>query len=187
MAIFIRQASPLDATSIAPLIYDAIGDIAHRLTGEQDEASVLNTLETLVKGEKNRHSYKNTFVAIENNTILGIIVLYNGRDGALLDRALEQWLAEKNVHTSIDMEAHADEYYIDTICVAKAARGKGIGTKLLAFAEQSARDKGYQKLSLNVETAKLDARRLYERMGFIVTGPWTIIDEPFHHMVKRLD
>ena len=100
---------------------------------------------------------------------------------------LEKWLAAKKVQTSIDVEAHADEYYIDTICVAATARGKGIGTKLLAFAEQVAREKGYDKLSLNVETAKLDARRLYERIGFIVTGPWTIIDEPFHHMVKQLD
>lgn len=187
MTISIRQATAHDAAAIAPLIYDAIGDIAHRLTGENDEANVLSTLETLVRGQENRHSYKNTFVAIENDNILGIVVLYNGQEGATFDRVLEKWLAAKNVQTSIDVEAHADEYYIDTICVAATARGKGIGTKLLAFAEQVAREKGYGKLSLNVETAKLDARRLYERIGFTVTGPWTIIDEPFHHMVKQLD
>ncbi len=44
----------------------------------------------------------------------------------------------------------------------------------------------FKKLSLNVETQKEDARRLYERMGFVITEPWSIIDEPFHHMVKQI-
>lgn len=187
MTITIRQANPLDAPAIAPLIYEAIGDIAHRLTGEQEREQVLATLEALVRGEDNRHSYKNTFVAVEQTTLLGIVVLYNGVDGEQLDRALEKWLAAKDAPTALDVEAHADEYYIDTICVTPQARGKGVGTLLLAFSEQAARDSGYNKLSLNVETAKLDARRLYERIGFVVTEPWTIIDEPFHHMVKQLD
>lgn len=187
MSISIRQATAHDAAAIAPLIYDAIGDIANRLTGEKEESSVLTTLETLVRGQENRHSYKNTFVATEYDYILGIVVLYNGQEGAIFDRMLEQWLAAKSMHTSIDVEAHTDEYYIDTLCVAAAARGKGIGTALLEFTEQLAREKGHVKLSLNVETAKTEARRLYERLGFTVTGPWTIINEPFHHMVKQLD
>ena len=37
MSITIRQAQPQDAHAVVPLIIDAIGDIAHRLTGEQDQ------------------------------------------------------------------------------------------------------------------------------------------------------
>lgn len=187
MVISIRPASLDDVVFIAPLIYDAIGEIAHHLTGENDVNSVLKTLQTLIKQTNNRHTYKNTFVALENGSIVGIVVLYNGKQGALLDVELEQWLAAKNTPTTIDVEAEDDEYYIDTLCVADTARGKGIGTQLLTFAEKTARAQGYTKLSLNVEMEKLDARRLYERMGFVVTGPWTIINEPFHHMVKQLD
>ena len=54
----------------------------------------------------------------------------------------------------IDKEAHEDEYYIDTICVAPEARGKGIGTLLLQFAIEETQKRGYTKLSLNVETEK---------------------------------
>lgn len=187
MTISIRQATPADAVAIAPLIYNAIGDIIYRLTGEQDKAQALATLATLVKETNNRHSYNNTFVATEQDQIVGILVIYSGENGAVLDRKLENWLAAKGASATIDFEAYDDEYYIDTVSVAEAARGKGIGTKLFAFAEQLTKDKGFNKLSLNVETAKLDARRLYERLGFVRTEMVMIIEQPFHHMVKQLD
>lgn len=186
MTIFIRQAEISDAKAIAPLIYDAIGDIAYNLTGEHELPKIIAALEQLVKETSSHHSYLNTFVAIANDTVQGIVILYDGLQGAILDRQLETQLAQKGIHLKIDVEAHEDEYYIDTICVSKEARGLGIGTKLLQFAEEHGRKLGYQKLALNVELEKLDARRLYERMGFHVTEPWTIKDEPFHHMVKSL-
>lgn len=186
MEITVRQAKPSEATKIAPLIYDAIGEIANRLTGEHEEEAILNTLTELVTRTDNRHSYLNTHVAIQGEQLLGIVVLYDGLSVKALDANLATWLKEKNAAATIDIEAHDDEYYIDTICVAPAARGLGIGTKLLAYAEQIAREKGYQKLSLNVECEKEKARVLYERVGFVIAEPWTIIDEPFHHMVKAL-
>lgn len=186
MTIIIRQAKIQDASSIAPLIYDAIGDIANNLTGKQELAEILASLQQFVTETNNRHSYLNTFVALQEEVVLGIVVLYDGKIGRQLDRQLEAQLAEKGIHVTLDVEAHDDEYYIDTICVSEKARGLGIGTKLLQFAEENGKQLGYDKISLNVELEKMDARRLYERMGYVITEPWTIIKEPFHHMVKSL-
>ena len=187
MQIHIRQALPDDAPSIAPLIFDAIGDIAHRLTGESIYSNVIAALEELIRATDNRHTYVNTFVATNNQEILGIIVLYNGKTGKELDGILMKKLQKKfPTSTQIDVEAYDDEYYIDTICVAPHARGLGIGTKLLHFAEQRARTLGYKKLSLNVEEAKTKAQQLYEKQGFTTTEPWKIIGENFYHMVKEL-
>ena len=186
MTIEIRQALIEDASAIAPLIYDAIGDIANNLTGEQELPKILASLEHFVTEKTNRHSHLNTYVAVQQNKVLGIVVLYNGKQGYQLDRQLEEQLADKGIHVTLDVEAHDDEYYIDTICVSKEARGLGIGTKLLQFAEVRAKELGHDKISLNVELVKTDARRLYERIGYVVTEPWTIIDEPFHHMVKSI-
>ena len=189
MEIKIRQAVKSDAKEVAPLIYDAIGDIAFRLTGEVTKDKAIEQLEGLFKRTHNRHSYQNTYVAVndETNQILGMIVLYSGRDGESLDASLQQWLKRKNAPISkIDPEAHPDEYYIDTICVHESSRGLGLGTKLLQCAEQEALRKGFTKLSLNVESVKGSARRLYERVGFNVTEPWSIIGESFDHMVKTI-
>lgn len=186
MEITIQQAQQMDATQIAPLIYEAIGDIAHRLTGETEEQSVLTALTALIERTDNRHSYLYTYVAKQEETLLGIAVLYDGLTAKALDANLAAWLSSKNAPTSIDIEAHDDEFYIDTVCVTPEARGLGIGTKLLQFAEEQAVTKGYKKLALNVELEKEKARALYERLGFTITEPWTIINEPFHHMVKEL-
>lgn len=177
----IRQATVQDASNIAPLIYDAIGDIANRLTNEPTVDRAIDGIRTLIEQTNNRHTYLNTYVAEENDQLLGVIVLYDGATGNQLDA---QHARAYNI--KIDVEAHDDEYYIDTVCVHPSARGQGIGTKLLQFAEAEGRAKGYSKLSLNVELEKLKAKKLYERMGFVVTEPWTIIGEPFHHMVKEI-
>ncbi len=187
MQIHIRQSLPDDAPSIAPLIFEAIGDIAHRLTGESINSNVISALEQLVRATDNRHTYLNTFVATNNQEILGIIVLYNGKTGRELDDILMKKLQKKFATSmQIDIEAYDDEYYIDTICVAPHVRGLGIGTKLLYFAEQQARTLGYEKVSLNVEQVKTKARQLYEKQGFVTTEPWKIIGENFYHMVKEL-
>jgi len=187
MSITMRQAQPQDAHAVVPLIMDAIGDIANRLTGEQTEEAVKRELSNLFKREDNRHSYLNTYVAIEDEHVLGILVYYNGEQAIEMDANLVKWLKAKNAPSIIiDQEAHEDEYYIDTVCVTSEARGKGIGTLLLQYAEELTKQRGFKKLSLNVETQKENARRLYERLGFVITEPWSIIDEPFHHMVKQI-
>lgn len=177
----IRQATIQDAPSIAPLIYEAIGDIANQLTNQTTVDGAIAGIQTLIEQTNNRHTYLNTYVAEENGKLLGVVVLYDGATGNRLDA--EHARAYK---IDIDAEAHDDEYYIDTICVHPDARGQGIGTRLLAFAEDTGRTKGYKKLSLNVELKKIKAKKLYERIGFVVTEPWTIIGEPFHHMVKEI-
>lgn len=186
MSITIRQAQPQDAHAVVPLIIDAIGEIANRLTGEQSTEAVRQELTTLFQRDDNRHSYLNTYVATEDGQIVGILVYYYGAHAIAMDANLVKWLAAKNAPSIIiDQEAHEDEAYIDTVCVTPEARGKGIGTLLLQYAEELTKQHGYTKLSLNVETQKEDARRLYERLGFVITEPWSIIDEPFHHMVKQ--
>ena len=147
MGITIRQAQPQDAQAVVPLIIDAIGDIANRLTGEHVPEAIERELAVLFKREDNRHSYLNTFVAVEDEKILGILVSYNGEEVLALDANLVNWLAAKNApNITIDKEAHEDEYYVDTICVTPEARGKGIGTLLLQFAVDQTKEHGFSKI-----------------------------------------
>ena len=67
----------------------------------------------------------------------------------------------------------ADDYYSDSttahvadVIVAADAGGQGIGSALIAHAEQWARDRGFAMLTLNVFMANRKARDLYSRLGF---------------------
>ena len=67
-------------------------------------------------------------------------------------------------------QAHGQrDMYIHTMAVAPAMRGKGVGTLLLNAVFQIAREKGFNSVSLEVVDTNLDARRLYERFGFVAT------------------
>jgi ribosomal protein S18 acetylase RimI-like enzyme len=56
------------------------------------------------------------------------------------------------------------EAYIDQVMVSSDARGRGVGTKLLEWAEALARERDAKVLSLEVLNGN-PARRLYERFG----------------------
>ena len=61
------------------------------------------------------------------------------------------------------------------LAVAPGDRRRGVGSALLAAAEQHARARGARKLSLRVLGTNETAMRLYERHGFVLEG--TLRDE----------
>ena len=61
------------------------------------------------------------------------------------------------------------ELTIESIVVRPAMRGKGFGTRLLEAVFDFALAKGFGSVRLQVVDTNPDARRLYERMGFVAT------------------
>ncbi|VUC67722.1 GNAT family N-acetyltransferase [Streptococcus pseudoporcinus] len=56
--------------------------------------------------------------------------------------------------------------YIDDLCVAQESRHRGIGQKLLQFAESYGRSQGAYHLTLNVWYANQGAYQFYDNAGF---------------------
>jgi aminoglycoside 6'-N-acetyltransferase len=56
------------------------------------------------------------------------------------------------------------------VSVAPAARGKGVGTALMHAGEAWARAHGAERMDLGLDAANAGALRLYERLGYEVTG-----------------
>lgn len=70
--------------------------------------------------------------------------------------------------------------YIYAFRVRPEHRGEGLGTLLLETVEEDLRRRGFKRVCLNVGRNNLDARRLYERLGYSVVaseaGIWSYID-----------
>jgi len=62
-----------------------------------------------------------------------------------------------------------DEMHIDPIAVSEKARGLGIGTRLLDASFALAKSLGKKKIILEVIDTNPEAKKLYERKGFVVT------------------
>lgn len=63
--------------------------------------------------------------------------------------------------------AAEDELEFRMLAVAKSARGRGIGSTLVRHVLDLAGAEGYRAVVLSTMPAMVDARRLYERLGFV--------------------
>lgn len=74
-----------------------------------------------------------------------------------------------------------DSYYICGMALFPEHRGRGIGTRLLALAEEHARDKGFEKVSLIVFEQNTGAKQLYDRTGYRETRREPVYPHPLIH------
>jgi ribosomal protein S18 acetylase RimI-like enzyme len=62
-----------------------------------------------------------------------------------------------------------DAMLLDNVAVAPAAQGLGLGRAMLAFAERSAIDRGYRRITLFTNEAMVENIAMYSRNGYIET------------------
>jgi len=60
---------------------------------------------------------------------------------------------------------------IHRLHIVQAQRRNGVATALMAMAEDEARRRGYERLTIEVEHDNEPALALYEKLGYIETGP----------------
>jgi len=89
--------------------------------------------------------------------------------------------------------------YIYGFRIQPSYRRAGLGTHMLKIAEEELGELGYRTITLNVSQNNLDAKRLYENLGYRVVasepGKWSYVDhqgirrevdEPAWRMEKKL-
>jgi ribosomal protein S18 acetylase RimI-like enzyme len=65
-------------------------------------------------------------------------------------------------------EVDNDRFLLDGICVARGARGRGIGSALMQAIEAEAVARGYEQVRLDVIDSNWRAKALYLRLGYAV-------------------
>lgn len=184
----IRQAKSTDVDEVISLVYLAIKDIAYQLTGEQQYEEVIAQLKQFYLTEHNRFSASLVTVKTVDEKVAGMILCYDGTEAEQLYTPILNHLHDvKQLSTAtIDDEADEDEYYIDALAVFPEYQGQGIAKELFIAAEQHAKLKGFNKISLNVDVDNVKAEQLYTRLGYRATKQISINHHPYSHMVKEL-
>ena len=85
------------------------------------------------------------------------------------------------------LEPAPDHLLLDNIAVAPAWQGRGVGRRLLGFADAEARRMGYAELRLYTHVLMHENIALYRRIGYVETG--RIVEKGFRrvYMTKRLN
>jgi len=204
-SINIRPARRNDSELAARLIYLSMGIEADWLFGQVKGYSTLQVLATLFLHRDNRVGFNLAYLSEQAGQVSGLLLAYPGK---LLSRLnwMTAWhmlqafglaatvhlLRLQSVYGDLK-ETEADEFYISNLAVFPEFQGQGIGTMLMAYAEEMTRESGYEKSSLIVAFGHENARHLYEHLGYKVVHSF-LIDHPkiaegsggYHRMVKIL-
>ncbi|CDM67506.1 Acetyltransferase, GNAT family [Clostridium bornimense] len=149
-----------DAPSIAALIYETEEYPEHEW-GPYPKEKIIKKLEQLVQVKGNRYSYDRTKVIKIDNKVVGVLLTLRGNEIRKLtyntyfkfidfDRSFKNVICNvRNILSYIFFkECNINEYYIANLAVDKEYREFGIGKTLLEEAEDLAKEKGYNKISL---------------------------------------
>ena len=204
-AVTIRPARPQDASLAARLIYLTMGVEADWLFGQEKGLSTLEVLARLFARRDHRAAYDLTHLAERDGQAAGLLLAYPGRRLSGLNlRTGWQYLRLFGLRAALRLaklqpayadlvESQDDEFYISNIAVLPEYQGQGIGSVLMAYAEELACKAGLRKCSLIVAFGHAPARRLYERLGYAVDRVFSSAHPKvaegsggYHRMVKPL-
>lgn len=203
MLPIIKIATPRLAPVASALIYLTMGKMADYLFGSDDAQTAQGLLMRLFQRKSNRFSYQFTKVVTLSGNVSGLVVAYSGRVMKSLELPTAfNLIRVSGVRTFFRFvkrafplfgvkEVENDEYFISNISIKPDSRGQGLGKFLLTGTEQTARERGFNKISLTVDVENTRALSLYERIGFNVIDTVKISSlykrigyNGFHRMVK---
>ncbi len=184
----IRPARSEDFKQVAPLIIQAMEDLACTFANTEDSEMAIPLFEHFFQQKANQYSFENTLVYEEDNEIAGSITVY---DGALLPAYREpflKYIAENyNVKDLIiENETLIGELYIDSLSVFPKHQGKGIGSKLLLAIKAKAKEEGHKKIGLLVDFKNPSAKKLYSALGFESVGKKQLGSSIYEHLQLKL-
>ena len=173
-----------DARAVASLIYQADPALMRFVFG--DEGAAVPVIAKLVGMDHNEYAGRRVTCALDEGQLVGVIAGLTGAQRREAKKeAGREWgkaLGVKGMFralkwgTKLESVATTDigdnEYYISALTVDERCRGKGVGSKLLAEVFRS-----HDVVITDVNIAKDDAIRFYERNGFAIEKKMTFEHE----------
>lgn len=185
----IRKAQPQDSAQIAPLIAMIYRDMEMPVLKNVSEADLLAMLTKLYAMPENIDGLAQTFVAVDNQQVLGVAFGHPAENEVAVNQILARVSATQSGFDGpleLGGEARPGEWYLSMLAVDPQTQGHGVGSQLLTALPKLVADLGETKLSLNVDDGNPRAAKLYHRQGFTVDGKLMIGVHPYEHMIKKI-
>jgi ribosomal protein S18 acetylase RimI-like enzyme len=123
-----------------------------------------------------------------NRTIIGVEPIPLQADYAEILRDYEVWLREESDELAgvLILEPRPDDLLIWSVATAPQARGSGLGNRLLAAAENRARELGRNIVRLYTGELLVDNIAWYRRRGYAIERTEAMRDRRVVHMIKTI-
>lgn len=196
----IRPAHAADSALAAKVMYMSMGGLADYLFDDNGQA-IQAILAELFTRNAGRFGFHIAMVAEDETQPVGMLFACPGKRLAGFNLNSFQHFfpvmgfkhALKFMWRGVTLpggpEAEKDEYYVSNLGILPEAQGRGIGTSLLAHAEEICRAHQLSKCSLIVGMHNENAFRLYQRLGYQVVETAHAPNEhlAYYRMVKHLN
>jgi len=170
------QATPEHANEAHQLIYLS-GPVSFEHIFNHNHGPHIQTfLNKAFTSKKTMFSHQHHYVIESHGIAIATIGLFTRKqhDSTFLDNAIWIWrhYGIRSIIKGLTFEyklvkaPRKECLYLCHIAVNEAQRGKGIASKLVSFAEQEARSKGIETLSLDVAQKNITAINTYLKLGF---------------------
>ena len=172
----IRPARKADAGTIAALYQissDGVADYIWTQLAEPGE-DLLEVGRRRYAREGTPFSYQNCTIVEVDGDIAGMLVAF--------PMTVDPDYVEKDPVLAPYSELEEDgSYYVCGVALFPEHRDRGLGTQLMALAEEHARRRGLDSLSLIVFEANEGAKRLYDRLGYAEVARAEVVPHPLIH------
>jgi GNAT superfamily N-acetyltransferase len=177
----VRQPTPEEDDVVAELLYQTAGGMYDLFAGGRGLAT--RVLRAAYARTGNSASREVVMVAEVDGRVAGVMAAFPVRDG---DRRARAFLRLTLVRTPpwrwprtlrvfrlggrLTPPAPADALYVDALATDEAFRRRGVATALLRAAEDDARARGLNALTLDTAERNASAQNLYEAFGMERSG-----------------
>lgn len=181
----IRKAIKEDCPELYDLIHEILVDMELPLLTLLEPDVLKAAVVRAMQEDVYRFSYRNGLVYEENSEILGCCFGYPGASEPIIDAALQTAFDKMYITAARlfpDSETFAGEWYLDSIVTKQSARGKGVAYQLLQALPTLASAAGETVIGLNCEKDNLQAKKLYEKVGFRTVSERILSGHAYDHM-----
>ncbi|RZU54214.1 acetyltransferase (GNAT) family protein [Krasilnikovia cinnamomea] len=175
----IRAATAADVDAVVPLMLDSSPELIAATFGAGATAVVRRDF---LRG-RGIFGHAHQLVALaDDGRVVATLTAYPGRDyrrlslrtlrsaAVLGPRALARAVRRTAALAHLFAPPGRDSLFLANLCVAPAVRSRGYGSALMAHARTLAPAQGLATVEFDVSFANPRAQRLYERLGWEVTG-----------------
>jgi len=170
-----RAAKKQECRIIAELFSISSGGVADYIWSKQAEEGedIFDVGRRRYEEEDSVFSYKNCIVAEKDKQLVGMLVAF--------PMVCDGMVSDDPVLAPYSLLEVDNSFYICGVAIRSEYRGQGIGTQLMKLAEQQAKLRKFEILSLIVFEENQEALEFYKNLGYREVKRAKIVSHPLIH------
>jgi ribosomal protein S18 acetylase RimI-like enzyme len=180
----VRMATREDAREIAKLIAissDGVAEIEWHEQADIENCSPLDIGELTYQNPEGDYSFNKATILEINGEVAGMLLAFGMPEAEPRNPENRPAIDDENVFAPYIYLEEPNSWYICGVALYPQHRGHGVGTRLMALANDQAEEGGFTTLSLVAFEQNEGAVSLYEKLGYNVVDQSPIVLHPLIH------